>query len=102
MKEHWTTRGRVVYDRKFHAFNQRDLLRIARKIDSKIVSIYGISSGDILAKIAEYVATVGSASFVYGTSDDFSGGSFGGAGASRGFNKASTGTVVILYFEGGE
>lgn len=79
----FTELGRVVYDRKFHPFSKKDLLRIAKK-NPPGVSTIAVSKETLRQLLYWY--------FWYGSPDpgepiDFGGGEFGGGGATRVFDE---------------
>lgn len=95
MKKQWTTRGRVVYDRKKNLFKLRDFLRIGKKVGSYTVVV----TPNLYSRILKDIIDSGKA--VEGSVQtlpefEFGGGSFGGAGASREFGETSQWLVLTI------
>ncbi len=75
-----TRKGRVVYDRKKHLFDLRDLERLSKKF---AFSIFTIPRENAEAFFSFVLAGIPEAFEAAGGSISFGGGTFGGAGASR-------------------
>lgn len=78
---HRTNLGRVVYDRPVHFFKRRDALRIAQSAGVDAIYVSTMSWERIVALLE------GFESVESGIAVDLGGGTFGGGGATRGFEK---------------
>ena len=78
-----TNRGRVVYNRKPHAFTSRDVRRITRKSD---ILYYGFQTWVWKSFVSAYRDFI--AEFLGQVEYAGSGGEFGGAGVTRDFKNS--------------
>lgn len=103
-----TVRGRVVYDRKVHGMTRCDVLRIYRTSEPAHTQKQDLCELELLAETLMAYTAEGDEDFAMreqlfqvvlrrvrefraamGESDEFGGGEFGGAGATRPFNPFS-------------
>lgn len=97
MKLHWTTKGRVVYDRKTNPFTIRDYVRIGKRIGAEIFRITPGIDISLFGTIRSLIVNDPTGTVTVPEYTEFdSGGSFGGAGATREFNKPSYRVMVII------
>jgi len=78
-----TRKGRVVYERKKHEFNMKDVIRIGKKVDLIFFKIHPDEARIFFERLAECASELEGIS---AESIDFGGGAFGGGGASRTFS----------------
>lgn len=100
MKLYWTSKGRVVYDRKKHSFSFRDLLRIGQRLGAPIFRITPTGDRDIFGDVITLLADDTTGTISPATYGEFGGGTFGGSGATREVGELLTvGRIVIIIEE---
>lgn len=96
MKLYWTTKGRVVYDRKKHPFTIRDVVRIGKTIGAQIFKITPQAAGSLYRDVEVLLQTSEQSEIVLQDTILFGGGGFGGAGATREFDSARYKMMIII------
>lgn len=93
-----TCKGRVVYDRKKHAFTFRDAARIGKRTGLRVFEVSQDRAGEVFAAIDEVLQRKENE---YEFSEiNFGGGQFGGSGAtrswSRGLGYVTDGIMILI------